>query len=284
MTSGFNAYSLALFTTLAPAGVIAFIILALIRLKADSHETAVRIDRIIALPFSVVLIGFIASATHLGTPANALHVFAGVGRSPLSNEVLAAICFLFLVESYWIVAFRQHFPDIIAKPWLVLSCLSGVALIVLTSLAYSAPTVPTWDTPYTPANLILSALLAGSVLGILFLEITYTHPHNMEVFLLITACTALVAGTIVLIMQSKSLATITNNEFCAISLALHYPFIIAIHLLLGLIGVTVTGFSLRLNKRPRSALILRIVACILVLIAVFITRMEFYNLHMTIGF
>ena len=99
MTSGLDNLSLALFTALAPAGVVAFIIMALARLFAIDHERAVRIDRMIALPFAVALVGFIASATHLGTPANALHVFSGVGTSPLSNEVLAAVMFLFLALS-----------------------------------------------------------------------------------------------------------------------------------------------------------------------------------------
>ena len=142
MTSGFDELSLALFTTLAPAGTIAFIALALARLLERDHEAAVRIDRLAALPFSVVLVGFIASATHLGTPANALHVFSGVGRSPLSNEVLAAVAFLFLAGSYWMAAFKQHFPDSVAKPWLVLTCAAGAALVACTSLAYAVDTVP----------------------------------------------------------------------------------------------------------------------------------------------
>ena len=140
MTSGFDEFSLALFTTLAPAGTIAFIALALARLLERDHEAAVRIDRLAALPFSVVLVGFIASATHLGTPANALHVFSGVGRSPLSNEVLAAVAFLFLAGSYWMAAFKQHFPDSVAKPWLVLACAAGAALVACTSLAYAVDT------------------------------------------------------------------------------------------------------------------------------------------------
>lgn len=284
MTSGFNAYSLALFTTLAPAGVIAFIILALVRLKAGSHETAVRIDRIIALPFSVVLIGFIASATHLGTPANALHVFAGVGRSPLSDEVLTAICFLFFAGSYWMVAFKQHFPDTIAKPWLILSCLSGIVFLISTSIAYSSPTIPTWNTPYTPLNLIFSALLTGPVLGLLFLEMAHIRFWNREIFLFTIAGIALVAGTVLLGLHNESLAAIANNEFCATSLVPHYPFTIAMHALLGFTGTTVAGLSLRKNQTLRRVLILRSVACALLLVSVFITRIEFYNLHMTIGF
>lgn len=129
MTSGLDNLSLALFTALAPAGVVAFIIMALARLFAIDHERAVRIDRMIALPFAVALVGFIASATHLGTPANALHVFSGVGTSPLSNEVLAAVMFLFLAGSYWMVAFKVNFPDAAAKPWLLVACLAGIALL-----------------------------------------------------------------------------------------------------------------------------------------------------------
>ena len=111
MTSGFDAFSLALFTSLAPAGVVAFLTLALVRLWSRDHAASVRLDRMIALPFSVVLVGFIASATHLGTPANALHVFSGIGRSPLSNEVMGAVTFLLLAGSYWMMAFKEHFPD-----------------------------------------------------------------------------------------------------------------------------------------------------------------------------
>ena len=54
MTSGLDNLSLALFTALAPAGVVAFIIMALARLFAIDHERAVRIDRMIALPFAVI--------------------------------------------------------------------------------------------------------------------------------------------------------------------------------------------------------------------------------------
>ena len=68
MTSGFDAFSLGLFTSLAPAGVVAFLALALVRLWSRDRTAQWRIDRMIALPFSVVLIGFIASATHLGRP------------------------------------------------------------------------------------------------------------------------------------------------------------------------------------------------------------------------
>lgn len=284
MTSGFDAFSLALFTSLAPAGVVAFLALAFARLWTRDQEAAVRIDRIIALPFSVVLVGFIASATHLGTPANALHVFSGIGRSPLSNEVLSAVAFLFLVGSYWMMAFKERFPNALAKPWLALACLAGAALIVCTSVAYSVNTVPTWDTGFTPANLVLSALLAGPVLGLLFLEIARTRPRALEIALAVCAGIALAVGTIVLVLHQTSLDGIANNEFSAITLVPHYPTAISAHLVLGAAALVLAALSLKRVQSHRTTLALRIAASALALIAVFVTRIAFYHLHMTVGF
>lgn len=284
MNSGFDSFSLALFTSLAPAGVVAFIVLACARLGTRNHDAAVRIDRMIALPFSVALVGFIASATHLGTPANALHVFSGIGRSPLSNEVLSAVAFLFLVGSYWMTAFKQRFPDAVARPWLALSCVAGVVLITATSTAYSVHTVPTWDTPYSPANLVLSALLAGPILGMLFLEIARARIFRLEIGLLAAACLALIVGTVVLAMHDASLSLVANNEIAATSLAPRYPAAIAAHLVLSIAGVAAAGLSLRRGQAARLTLILRTAASVLALAAVLVTRIVFYNLHMTVGF
>lgn len=282
--SGFDGFSLAIFTTLAPAGVVAFFALAFARLTTRDHEAAVRLDRMIALPFAVVLVGFIASATHLGTPANALHVFSGVGRSPLSNEVLAAVVFLFAVGSYWMAAFKVHFPDALAKSWLVIACIAGIVLLAFTSFAYDVRTVPTWYTVFTPINLVLGALFAGPILGLLFLDLAHARPRILEWILLICAALALVGGTVLLVMHAGTLEGIANNEFSAASLVPSYPVAIAIRLVLGVLGFGAAALSLWRVQSSRMAFVLRIVASILVLAAVFSTRTVFYSLHMTLGF
>ena len=228
MTSGLDNLSLALFTALAPAGVVAFIIMALARLFAIDHERAVRIDRMIALPFAVALVGFIASATHLGTPANALHVFSGVGTSPLSNEVLAAVMFLFLAGSYWMVAFKVNFPDAAAKPWLLVACLAGIALLACTSQAYAVRTVPTWNTPYSPANLLLTGLFEGTVLSQLFLAAAKVPLSRWSFLLVGLGAASLAAGVVSMLAQNAYLASIANNEISAASLAPGYPLVIGI--------------------------------------------------------
>lgn len=284
MTSGLDNLSLALFTALAPAGVIAFIILALVRLRAPSRDRAVRIDRTIALPFAVALIGFIASATHLGTPANALHVFAGVGTSPLSNEVLAAVVFLFLTGSYWMMAFKVNFPDAAAKPWLVIACLAGIVLLTCTSQAYAVRTVPTWNTPFTPANLILGGIFEGCLLGLLLLEVA-REPHGKQgPVLLAVAAAGFIANISTMAAQNSALAAIANNEFAAVALVPDYPLVIGFYAVAGFGALTAAALSLRSGISDRRRLILRIAAVALAFAAVFTTRIAFYNLHMTVGF
>ena len=254
MTSGLDNLSLALFTALAPAGVVAFIVLALARIFSADHDRAVRIDRMIALPFAVALLGFIASATHLGTPAHALHVFAGVGTSPLSNEVLSA------------------------------ACLAGIALLACTSQAYAVRTVPTWNTPYTPTNLIFAGLFEGAVFSQIFLSAAKAPLQRTGIVLVGLAGVSLVGNIAVMAVQNTALNAIANNEFAAATLAPDYSLIIAFYALAGLAAIVLDGWALRAATSTRTRFIMRIIAGVLAFAAVFAARTVFYSLHMTIGF
>ena len=98
MISGFDTalseVTLVLFTTLAPSGAIALVLVAAVLLfpKLESTMQA-RISMFMCIPLVVTMVGLVASATHLGNPANALYVFLHVGSSPLSNEVVSAVGF-----------------------------------------------------------------------------------------------------------------------------------------------------------------------------------------------
>ena len=107
MISGFDTalgeITLVLFTTLAPSGVVAFICMGLPVLgRGASVALRQRLNVFLGLPLVVAMVGLVASATHLGNPANALYVFLGVGRSPLSTEVFCAVVFLALAGLYWL--------------------------------------------------------------------------------------------------------------------------------------------------------------------------------------
>ena len=100
--------TLVLFTTLAPTGAMACVIMAAVLVLAPLGEAErTRINRALCIPLVVAMMGLIASATHLGSPANALYVLLGVGRSPLSNEVFCAGLFLASCGLYWLFCFTE---------------------------------------------------------------------------------------------------------------------------------------------------------------------------------
>lgn len=67
--------TLVLFTTLAPSGTLAFLLMGVMSYigRIDS-ETRSRIDRHLYVPLVVALVGLVMSATHLGNPSNVLYV------------------------------------------------------------------------------------------------------------------------------------------------------------------------------------------------------------------
>lgn len=100
--------TLVLFTTLAPSGAVAYLLMSLPVLSGRvTGDAARRLNQLTCLPLLVAMVGLVASATHLGNPANALYVFTGVGRSPLSTEVFAAVIFLALAGVYWLYSFAS---------------------------------------------------------------------------------------------------------------------------------------------------------------------------------
>lgn len=285
ISNGLDNISLALFTTLSPAGIITFICAAIPLLFFHLDEPVrVRLTRYLSIPFSIVLIGFIASATHLGTPSNALHVFSGVGRSPLSNEVLCAVVFLLLAGSHWMLSFKENFPLALSRLWLAVSCVAGIALITMTSFAYSVETVITWNTPLTPINLWFSAILPGTITSILVCRYAEVEAPRYFFVLLLLSILALVIGSGLLFVHQESLASISNNEFSAGDLLPHYPSMIFGHVACGIIGIAFAVASFKKTLSKRSRMILLLIACLFLFVAVFIPRIAFYQLHMTAGF
>ena len=69
IAQGFEQLSLALFTTFAPAAVVAFILLTLYGIVyVKEEETRKRLHHFLIIPLAFCLIGLIASTNHLGNP------------------------------------------------------------------------------------------------------------------------------------------------------------------------------------------------------------------------
>lgn len=163
----FGEITLVLFTTLAPSGAVAYLIMGLpVLVGRAQDEVARRLNQWSCLPLVVTMVGLIASATHLGNPSNALYVFTGVGRSPLSTEVFAAVIFLALAGVFWLYSFAERPHVGLQRGLLAAIDVAIVAFVVAVAFAYNVDTILTWSLPLVSVSLLLNALFGGPLLAL----------------------------------------------------------------------------------------------------------------------
>ena len=218
MGTALGEITLVLFTTLAPSGVVAFILMGLPLLRADlAADARRRINQFLSIPLVTAMVGLVASAIHLGNPANALYVFLGVGRSPLSTEVFCAVVFLALAGVYWLYSFAERPRVGLQRPWMVLAMAAGIVFVTSAAFAYNAETIVSWYTVYVPLNLWLNALVGGPVLALVGLRAARWEPacgrFGRAALALSTA--ALAANLVSFGLQSASLPFIENAFLAA---------------------------------------------------------------------
>ncbi|OUO87600.1 DMSO reductase [Gordonibacter sp. An230] len=276
--------TLVLFTTLAPSGAAAFIFMGLpVLSRGTSEEMRQRLNAYLGLPLVVTMVGLVASATHLGNPSNALYVFLGVGRSPLSTEVFFAVVFLALAGLYWLYGFAEHRRPRVQRAWLVCAMAAGAAFVVAVAFAYSAETIASWRTAYVPLNLILNALVGGPVLAIAGLRFAGCDVGESSGGRVLAgaAAVALAVNTATFCLQGAELDSIENSFVTAAQLVPFYGPMVGAFAVLGAAGVAVDGVALwgsaSLSRMRATG------AAALVLTGIFIMRFAFYMMHMTVG-
>ena len=164
---------LALFTTLAPIGAGAFIALAVAFFTTKfSDEQLKKIDRMTTIPVVVLVAGFICAFFHLASPMHAFGVFAGLGASPLSNELLAGVVFAVLAIVYWIVALAGKLSEGARKGFAAVVAVMAVVFACFTGAAYMMETIASWNTPMVPVAVLGFSLLGGVSLGVLVLALS----------------------------------------------------------------------------------------------------------------
>ena len=225
-----NDICLAAFTTLAPGATLAYVVLACTLLlgKLDSRLRQ-RIESWLIVPLAVATVGLVASATHLGTPSNALYVFRTVGSSPLATEVFSAVLFLGTSCSYWLGCIYIEGHKALRSLWLLASIAAAVLFIAGTDLAYAMPTVITWDTVLAQAILPCTALACMTPLALLIYTCSgYTSKVGLMRILAGISLVATAASCILMAMQHMELGTQRNAFGTAAELVPLYPAAIAL--------------------------------------------------------
>ena len=278
-----NEITLVLFTTLAPSGAVAYVIMGMAALRAQGDERK-RLSGALLIPFLVTLVGLVASATHLGNPDNALYVFSRVGASPLSNEVCAAVLFLGISGLHWLYQFAEHARQRVLNVLLGAAMVASLAFLISVAFAYASRTVVTWDTPFVPVALCLNALVGGPILAIAGLRAAGYEPveGRMGRVLTMVAAAALAVNVVTFGVQGADLASIENSYLTAAELVPSYGLMVCAFGVLGMAGIGLDAVELW-PRRVRLSVGRAAGAAVLVLAGIFVMRFAFYMMHMTVG-
>lgn len=316
--------SLVLFTTIAPSGAVAVALMVVCSLLASKNarrskegiaassddgaggagvapsapseavpgerSIRTRIDQRLWPPIVISLVGLVASSTHLGNPANALYVLLGVGSSPLSNEVAAAVVFLGLSGMYWLLSFSRRGFWGVRTAVACLIVLASAVFVTAVAFAYDTVTVPTWHTPYVPAGLWATALCGGPLLALATMRWACPRclPEKLQSSFAVLSAAGLVGGVVMHLLQYRVLLDAENALASGIELVPQYLPMVAAFTVLSLVGWCLVVLPLASGKRPEEGapsarfVVRNFAGCFFVFAGIFIVRFAFYMMHLTV--
>lgn len=287
METAFAEMPLALFSTLAPVGAGAFLVLAMALSTAKPDADALRcIDRFTAIPVALVVVGFIAAFFHLASPLNALGVFAGVGRSPLSNELVVGCIFAVVMLAYWIWALTGKMPEGARKGLVWATAALGLVFALFTGMAYMIDTIPSWNTFAGPVQMLGFALLGGAAVGVLVLTLAGCAEQLKAGALKTAVLAVLVAGLVLGIggfaVQAMAASGMSNALVSGADLVASATMAIVC----GIICLVGTGVcdTFAVRGMGAGALVgVSVGAVALALVGILLMRLAFYAMQVSVG-
>lgn len=275
---------LALFTTLAPIGAGAFIALAVAFFTTKfSDEQLKKIDRMTTISVVVLVAGFICAFFHLASPMHAFGVFAGLGASPLSNELLAGVVFAVLAIVYWIVALAGKLGEGARKGFAAVVAVMAVVFACFTGAAYMMETIASWNTPMVPVAVLGFSLLGGVSLGVLVLALSGALEDAAKGGFKMAAPVVLVVGLVLgiagLLVQVMSVSGMGNALVDGADLvaAASAP------MWIGVVCMVVAAAAAFMALRNSKSTALAVAAPVLAIVGVFAARLAFYAVQLSVG-
>lgn len=275
---------LALFTTLAPIGAGAFIALAVAFFTTKfTDEQLKKIDRMTTIPVIVLIVGFICAFFHLASPMHAFGVFAGLGASPLSNELLAGVVFAVLAIVYWIVALAGKLGEGARKGFSAVVAVMAVVFACFTGAAYMMETIASWNTPMVPVAVLGFSLLGGVSLGVLVLALSGALEDaakgGFKMAALVVLVIGLVLGVAGLLVQVMSVSGMGNALVDGADLVAAASAPMWIGVVCMVVAVAAAFMALRNSKSTALAA----AAPVLAIVGVFAARLAFYAVQLSVG-
>ena len=284
MSAAFAEMPLALFTTLASIGAGAFIALACAFFTAKlSDEQLAKVDKMTLIPAIVVVVGFIAAFFHLANAGAAFGVFGGIGRSPMSNEILAGVLFVVVMLVYVIMGLAGKLGEGSRKGLSAVLAVLAIVFAVLMGMAYFIETVPSWNSPWPVVQELGYALLGGAALGALVLAAAGSLGDVVEggfkmplIALAAIGCVLAVAG---LAMMASSMGGYENAIVAGAELLEDAMTC----LIVAVVCLIVAFVAVFLAARGAQGITWPAVAAIAALVGVLAGRFVFYALQISVG-
>ena len=275
---------LALFTTLAPIGAGAFIALAVAFFTTKfSDEQLKKVDRMTTIPVVVLVAGFICAFFHLASPMHAFGVFAGLGASPLSNELLAGVALAVLAIVYWIVALAGKLGEGARKGFAAVVAVMAIVFACFTGAAYMMKTIASWNTPMVPVAVLGFSLLGGVSLGVLVLALSGALEDAAKGGFKMAALAVLIIGLVLgvagLMVQVMSVSGMGNALVDGADLvaAASAP------MWIGVVCMVVAAVAAFMALRNSKSTALAAAAPVLAIVGVFAARLAFYAVQLSVG-
>lgn len=267
MENAITHIPLALFTTLGSLGAGAFIGLAIAFFKGSFSDDELKsIDKRTWIPVAIAAAGFVAVFFHVTQPMKAFGVFAGVGSSPLSNEVIAGAVFMVLAVVYAIVGSagklggaRKGFAAVVAVVAVVFGIMMG--------MAYMVDTIPSWNNPGTVLQM-LGFTVAGSYLALLACGVEGKSARIIKLVSVAGIAVAAVGLVVQIVVTNGCTGAITTGS-TLVSEALS-EIVVALVLLVG-----AAWSELKQNRV--------VLGTVCLVAGVFVARVVFYALEFGIG-
>lgn len=274
---------LALFTTLAPLGAGAFIALAYAFFTTSfSDEQQKKIDRGTIIPLAIVIVGFICAFFHLASPMNAPSVFLGAG-SPMSNEIIAGCVFAIVAIVYVIVANAGKLCGSARKGFAAVVAVLAVLFAIFTGLAYVMNAIATWDTPLVPVQMLGFALVGGAATAALVLASAGAWADACKgSFKSAVIGLAVVGAVLAIVGLAGQLAMASGMENALVS-GSELVSGALLPAVIGLALIVVAAVLVFVAVKKEATIGLAAAAVIAALVGIFLARMAFYAIQMSVG-
>lgn len=287
MESAFAELPLALFSTLAPIGAGAFLVLAVLfsTAKLDPEQTS-RIDKMTAIPVCLVVVGFVAAFFHLANPMHAPGVFAGLGASPMSNELAAGCLFAAVMLVYWIWAMTGKMGEGARKGMAWATAVLGIVFAWFTGMAYMIDTIPSWNTLAGPVQIVGFALVGGGAVAALVVALAKCGDMLKQGATKATLLAVLAAGIVLGVGGIAAQAAATGGMGNALASGADLVSAATMVIVCGAICLVGTGVVDALVVRGKGAGALVGASCgavVLAVVGTLLLRLAFYSMQLSAG-